>query len=248
MRAVLIALVLALSFPALAQTDSSTRPAPSARTRGGDITKDEYIERARRAAERRFDKMDANHDGVLTADERRAAREERAARRTARSRSDGKGERRYYRRALHRIGAPSMPDDLKTVSRSQSALRVKGLDHVVLRVADMDRAVGFYEQVLGLHIERRLESIGLVQLRAGTAMIDLVPRTEDEDEGRNMDHFAIRIEEMDVPAITAHLKAQGIDPGEVRRRYGAEGYGSSIYITDPDGNTVELKGPPETAG
>ena len=66
MRAVLIALVLALSFPALAQTDSSTRPAPSARTRGGDITKDEYIERARRAAERRFDKMDANHDGVLT--------------------------------------------------------------------------------------------------------------------------------------------------------------------------------------
>ena len=83
MRAVLIALVLALSFPALAQTDSS-KPAPSARTRGGDITKDEYIERARRAAERRFDKMDANHDGVLTADERRAAREERAARRTAR--------------------------------------------------------------------------------------------------------------------------------------------------------------------
>jgi hypothetical protein len=84
MRAILIALVLALSFPALAQTDSSTKPAPSARTRGGDITKDEYIERARRAAERRFDKMDANHDGVLTADERRAAREERAAHCTAR--------------------------------------------------------------------------------------------------------------------------------------------------------------------
>ena len=141
-----------------------------------------------------------------------------------------------------------MPDDLKTVFGTQSALRVKGLDHVVLRVADMDRAIGFYEQVLGLHIERRLAEIGLVQLRAGTAMIDLVPRTEDEDEGRNMDHFAVRIEEMDVPAITAHLKAQGIDPVEVRRRYGAEGYGSSIYITDPDGNTVELKGPPETAG
>src|SRR5256714_15605544 len=77
-------------------------------------------------------------------------------------------------------------------------------------------------------------------------MIDLVPRTEDEEEGRNMDHFAVRIEEMDVPAITAHLKAQGIDPGEVRRRYGAEGYGSAIYITDPDGKTLELKRPPET--
>jgi len=86
-----------------------------------------------------------------------------------------------------------------------------------------------------------------VQLRAGASMIDLVPRTEDEDDGRNMDHFAVRIEAMDVPALTAHLKSHGIDPGEVRRRYGAEGYGSSIYVTDPDGNTVELKGPPETA-
>lgn len=140
-----------------------------------------------------------------------------------------------------------MPDDLKTVADTRSALRVKGLDHVVLRVADMDRAISFYEQVLGLHIERRLPEIGLVQLRAGTAMIDLVPRIEDEEEGRNMDHYAVRIEDMDVAAITAHLKRHGIDPGEVRRRYGAEGYGSSIYITDPDGNTVELKGPPETA-
>jgi glyoxylase I family protein len=140
-----------------------------------------------------------------------------------------------------------MPDDVTPLASTTAALRVKGLDHVVLRVADMDRAIAFYEEVLGLHVERRLEAIGLVQLRAGAAMIDLVPRTEDEDDGRNMDHFAVRIEEMDVPALTAHLKRHGIDPGEVRRRYGAEGYGSSIYITDPDGNTVELKGPPETA-
>jgi glyoxylase I family protein len=140
-----------------------------------------------------------------------------------------------------------MPDDATPVADTRSALKIKGLDHVVLRVADMDRAIAFYQEVLGLHVERRLPEIGLVQLRAGTAMIDLVPRTEDEDEGRNMDHYAVRIEEMDVPALQAHLKRHGIDPGEVRRRYGAEGYGSSIYITDPDGNTVELKGPPETA-
>ena len=144
-----------------------------------------------------------------------------------------------------------MPDDVIPVDSATAtvhpALRVKGLDHVVLRVADMDRAIAFYEQVLGLHVERRLETIGLVQLRAGTAMIDLVPGAPGEDRGRNMDHFAIRIAEMDVPALTAHLKRHGIDAGEVRRRYGAEGYGSSIYITDPDGNTVELKGPPETA-
>ena len=143
-----------------------------------------------------------------------------------------------------------MPDDAKLAERTAPAaspVRVAGLDHVVLRVADMGRAITFYEQVLGLHVERRLEAIGLVQLRAGASMIDLVPRTEDEDEGRNMDHFAVRIAEMDVAAISAHLHRHGIDPGEVRRRYGAEGYGSSIYITDPDGNTVELKGPPETA-
>ncbi len=144
-----------------------------------------------------------------------------------------------------------MPDDAalanRTASQAQagSPLRVKGLDHVVLRVSDMDRAIAFYEQVLGLAIERRLPEIGLVQLRAGSAMVDLVPRQEGEAAGRNMDHYAVQIETLDVAALTAHLRRHGIDPGEVRRRYGAEGYGSSIYITDPDGNTVELKGPPE---
>ena len=89
MRTVLVALFLVFSFPivAAAQTAAPADNAPAARTRGGDITKDEYIERARRAAERRFDKMETNHDGVLTADERRAAREARAQRRAARSQS-----------------------------------------------------------------------------------------------------------------------------------------------------------------
>ena len=141
-----------------------------------------------------------------------------------------------------------MPDDMIFAKPKEAlgdpSLRVKGLDHIVLRVSDIDRAIDFYGRVLGCHVERRLSTIGLVQLRAGAAMIDLVPKT-DSDSGRNVDHYAVQIEAMDVPALTAHLQRQGIDPGEVRRRYGAEGYGSSIYITDPDGNTVELKGPPE---
>jgi hypothetical protein len=87
MRAVLIVLLLVFSGPAFAQSDNSTGSAPAARTRGGDITKEDYVERAKRAAERRFDKMDTNHDGILTADERRAAREQRAAKRAARSQS-----------------------------------------------------------------------------------------------------------------------------------------------------------------
>lgn len=144
-----------------------------------------------------------------------------------------------------------MPDDVPfappQTKPAQVALQVAALDHVVLRVADLDRAIDFYSRVLGCHVERRLAAINLVQLRAGTAMIDLVPKTADDTGGRNMDHFAVRIETLDVPALTAHLAAQGIEIGEVRRRYGAEGYGSSVYLTDPDGNTVELKGPPEGA-
>jgi glyoxylase I family protein len=146
-----------------------------------------------------------------------------------------------------------MPDDVKILSQvTGMPVTVTGLDHVVLRVTDMNRSIEFYGKVLGCPIERRLESIGLVQLRAGTSMIDLVPcgegeRPEMSKDGRNMDHYAIRVARMDVPAITAHLEAHGVAVGPVQRRYGAEGYGSSLYITDPDGNTVELKGPPESA-
>jgi glyoxylase I family protein len=144
-----------------------------------------------------------------------------------------------------------MPDDVRFMSQATNLpVTVTGLDHVVLRVTDMDRAIAFYGNVLGCPIERRLESIGLVQLRAGTSMIDLVPCGPDDKpgmsiNGRNMDHYAVRIAKMDPTAITAHLEKNGITAGPVQRRYGAEGYGSSIYITDPDGNTVELKGPPE---
>ena len=146
-----------------------------------------------------------------------------------------------------------MPDDVKILSQAAiPALTITGLDHVVLRVASLERAITFYGEVLGCPVERELETPRLVQMRAGTSMIDLVPCAPGEAPGvsiggRNMDHYALRVARMDAPALTAHLARHGIDAGEVRRRYGAEGYGSSIYITDPDGNTVELKGPPETA-
>ena len=146
-----------------------------------------------------------------------------------------------------------MPDDVKFMRQAADIpVAVTGLDHVVLRVASLERAIEFYGKVLGCPIERELQEPRLVQLRAGTSMIDLVPCGPGETPGmsmggRNLDHYAVRIAKMDVPAITAHLARHGIDAGEVRRRYGAEGYGSSIYISDPDGNTVELKGPPETA-
>lgn len=133
------------------------------------------------------------------------------------------------------------------------AIQVRGIDHVVLRVADAERAIAFYEGVLGCTIERRIDELGLIQLRAGSSLIDLVPVTSPlgkaggaaaGEEGRNMDHFALRIEGFDEAAIRAQLEAHGVAPGDVGVRYGAEGNGPSMYIRDPDGNTVELKGPP----
>ncbi len=123
---------------------------------------------------------------------------------------------------------------------------IKGLDHVVLRVADLERAIRFYCEVLGCREERRVGSINLVQLRAGAALIDLVPAEGPPGAGGgNMDHFALRIEPFDEAGLRAHLDSHGVKVGEVARRYGAEGDGPSLYIKDPDGNTVELKGPPD---
>ncbi len=144
-----------------------------------------------------------------------------------------------------------MPDsamiETTDVSRSEAAVRIGGLDHVVLRVGDLNRAISFYQRVLGLQVERELQQPRLVQLRAGASLIDLVPASVSPHEapdkaGRNMDHFCVRVLGFDATALKAHLHKNGVDPGDVHERYGAEGYGPSIYITDPDGNTVELKG------
>jgi glyoxylase I family protein len=134
-----------------------------------------------------------------------------------------------------------------TASRSTAPVRLGGLDHVVLRVGDLDRAISFYQRVLGCEVERELQQPRLVQLRAGGSLIDLVPASLSPQEavdksGRNMDHFCVRVVGFDAASLKAHLQENGVDPGEVHERYGAEGYGPSIYITDPDGNTVELKG------
>lgn len=124
-------------------------------------------------------------------------------------------------------------------------LMIAGIDHLVLRVADVERSIRFYEDVLGAKVERHVERIGLVQMRAGRSMIDLVPGEPAAGaKGRNLDHFCLRIDPWHEAAIRAHLGRHGIDAGETASRYGAEGDGPSIYIADPDGNTVELKGPP----
>jgi catechol 2,3-dioxygenase-like lactoylglutathione lyase family enzyme len=131
-------------------------------------------------------------------------------------------------------------------------LSIREIDHVVLRVRDMDAMRRFYCEVLGAqHVSWRPE-LGMSHLKAGGSMIDLVTvdgplgkpgGAAPGKEGRNMDHLCLRIEPFDQEAIVDHLRRQGVAVGEIRRRYGAEGNGISIYVTDPEGNTVELKGP-----
>ena len=130
---------------------------------------------------------------------------------------------------------------------------VQRLDHVVLRVRDMDRAEAFYREVLGCEVARRRDDLGLRHLRAGASMIDLISVDGTLGarggigagaEGRNLDHLCLRIEPFDEAAIVAHLAAHGLAPhGPARPNFGAEGEGLSLYFDDPDGNTIELKGP-----
>jgi glyoxylase I family protein len=132
-------------------------------------------------------------------------------------------------------------------------LAIRGIDHIVLRVRDIERMRRFYCEVLGAaHVAYR-PALGMSHLRLGQAMIDLVEidgplgkpgGAAPGKEGRNMDHLCLRVEDpFDEDAIVAHLGKHGVVVGEIRTRYGAEGNGVSIYLDDPEGNTVELKGP-----
>jgi catechol 2,3-dioxygenase-like lactoylglutathione lyase family enzyme len=135
-------------------------------------------------------------------------------------------------------------------------IRIREIDHLVLRVVDLEPMLRFYCDVLGCTVERRQDAIGLVQLRAGRCLIDLVPLAgklgraggaAPGAEGRNLDHFCLRVEPFDEAVIRGHLEMHGVAAGPVESRYGAEGEGPSMYVTDPEGNVVELKGPPSEA-
>jgi glyoxylase I family protein len=131
--------------------------------------------------------------------------------------------------------------------------KIKHIDHLVLRVASLQPMLDFYTDVLGCSLEKIQENIGLYQVRAGSSLIDIVPAdgplgklggAAPAGEGRNLDHFCLRIDPFEADEILGFLRSKGLDPGNVESRYGAEGEGPSIYVADPEGNVVELKGPP----
>lgn len=132
-------------------------------------------------------------------------------------------------------------------------IKIRAIDHVVLRTSQLEEMILFYRDVLGCSLERELApEIGLVQLRAGDALIDLV--SVDSELGRiggaapkmsvggyNMDHLCLQLEPVGEDEIRSYLVRHGVEVGQFDERYGAQGFGPSLYITDPDGNTIELR-------
>ncbi|MDJ0941770.1 MAG: VOC family protein [Woeseiaceae bacterium] len=137
--------------------------------------------------------------------------------------------------------------------QTANPINISRIDHVVLRARDPAAMLAFYVNVLGCRLERSLDEVGLLQLRAGQSLIDLVDMGRElgkaggkpPDQGApNMDHVCLLVKPWNEAAILAHLEAHGVVAGEVASRYGATGQGPSIYLKDPEGNTVELKGTP----
>lgn len=135
-------------------------------------------------------------------------------------------------------------------------LTIREIDHVVLRVKEIEAMQRFYCDVLGAQYVAYRPEFGMAHLRAGSSMIDLIEAdgplgkpggAAPGKEGRNMDHLCLRVEPFDRDAIVRHLERHGVTVGDIRARFGAEGNGISIYLSDPEGNTVELKGPSDGA-
>ena len=130
-------------------------------------------------------------------------------------------------------------------------IRVRQIDHLVLRTTRLPEMLAFYRDVLGCAVERSLgPEVGLTQLRAGDALIDLVSVDSELGRpggaapgpgGRNLDHLCLQIAAMAQDELLGHLDRAGISHGRFETRYGATGFGPSLYIQDPDGNTVELR-------
>ena len=128
--------------------------------------------------------------------------------------------------------------------------RLGGVDHVVIRAKDIDAMLGFYRDLLGCRVAKHNEPLGLWHLDAGGSMIDLVDMNgklgaaggPPPGPGRNVDHIAIKVEPFDAEAIRAYFTASGVEPDQAAVCFGADGDGPSIYMRDPEGNGVELRG------
>ena len=134
---------------------------------------------------------------------------------------------------------------------SNTMIKPKAIDHIVLRTDRYQELIEFYCNVLGCSFERATsEEFGLTQLRAGNALIDIVNvdgklgksgGAAPQGKGNNLDHFCLQIEPFEEHEIKAYLGDRGVEYSEFQDRYGAQGMGRSIYIKDIAGNNIELR-------
>ena len=130
-------------------------------------------------------------------------------------------------------------------------IEIIGIDHLVLRTTKLKEMLTFYCDILGCTIARQTnDQLGLTQLRACNALIDLVdvnsqlgklgggPPSLTEN---NLDHFCLQLKAISPQVLTKHLMNFGLTLEDFSLRYGAQGFGQSLYIEDPEGNVVELK-------
>ncbi len=136
-------------------------------------------------------------------------------------------------------------------------MQILGLDHVVIRCRDLAAMTRFYCDVLGCTLDRRNDKLGLLHLRAGRSLIDLISVDGELGraggaapgaEGRNVDHVCLRVEPFDEDALRTRFRVHGVELSKLHDNYGAEGTGPSLYLADPEGNSIELKGPVRPTG
>lgn len=129
------------------------------------------------------------------------------------------------------------------IRRTKSCgMKISGIDHVVVNVSDMDRAIHFYCDLIGCALEWRRDDIGLAHLRVGTSFVDLkAGQSMPLAQGRNMDHLCLAVVDFDLDSVRAELTAHNVRLGEAGHRFGASGWGPSLYIFDPDDNVLELR-------
>lgn len=140
----------------------------------------------------------------------------------------------------------------KITAPSKPPFALEGIDHILLLVNGMAPAVRFYTKVLGCQVEDKLPQYGMLQLRAGSALIDLVDVSVPQGSwavppvagGRNLDHLCLALGAHEEAKLRRHLARHHIEIVEEGIHGGSRGESLSLYVRDPSGNIIELKGPP----
>lgn len=124
---------------------------------------------------------------------------------------------------------------------------VQGIDHVAINVRDMEAMTAFYSEILGCSVERRREAAGLVHLRAGNTLIDLIDsngplgRATPAGYRNRLNHLCLTASDFDAKLLRETFISKGVAVGAIKERYGSTGVSRTLYFRDPENNGLELR-------